>query len=77
MGMVPLIRHDLEQLSKHTLEEGYTPRLDRIVLYIDDLDRCPTHQVIKVMEAVNLLFGFPLFVVVMAVDSRWLLRSLT
>lgn len=83
MGMVPLIHRDLERLSWASLEarqEGPEndrgPRLDRIVLYIDDLDRCSTQQVIKVLEAVNLLFGFPLFVVVIAVDSRWLLRSL-
>lgn len=83
MGMVPLIHRDLERLSRASLEAGQEdpnndggPRLDRVVLYIDDLDRCSTQQVIKVLEAVNLLFGFPLFVVVIAVDSRWLLRSL-
>ena len=51
------------------------PSIERIVLYIDDLDRCPSGQVVKVLEAVSLLFGFPLFVVG-AVDSRWLVHSL-
>jgi hypothetical protein len=50
--------------------------IDRIVLYIDDLDRCPPQRVVEVMQAVHLLLAFPLFVVVVAVDSRWLLRSL-
>jgi hypothetical protein len=76
LGMVPLIRRDLQELDRLSREKKDTLGIDRIVLYIDDLDRCPTPQVIKVMEAVNLLFGFPLFVVVIAVDSRWLLRSL-
>lgn len=51
--------------------------VNRIVLYIDDLDRCPPDIVAKVLQAVHLLLAFPLFVVVMGVDARWLSRSLT
>jgi WD40 repeat protein len=53
-----------------------TPPVDRIVLYIDDLDRCPPKRVVEVLEAVHLLLALPLFVVVVAVDPRWLLQSL-
>ena len=52
------------------------PRIDRIILYIDDLDRCPEKNVVEVLQAVNLLLAFPLFVVVVGVDPRWLLHSL-
>src|SRR5262249_42283739 len=52
------------------------PPLERIVLYIDDLDRCPPRQVVEVLEAVHLLLALDLFVVVVAVDARWLIRSL-
>jgi hypothetical protein len=76
LGVLPLIRADLESLAKHTAGTNGGPSIERIVLYIDDLDRCPSDQVVKVLEAVNLLFGFPLFVVVVAVDSRWLVHSL-
>jgi hypothetical protein len=76
LGMLPLIRADLERLATQTAGKDGAPRIERIVLYIDDLDRCPANQVVKVLEAVNLLFGFPLFVVVVAVDSRWLVHSL-
>ena len=50
--------------------------VDRIVLYIDDLDRCKPERVVEVLHAVHLLLAFELFVVVVAVDSRWLLNSL-
>jgi predicted nuclease with TOPRIM domain len=50
--------------------------VDRIVLYVDDLDRCPPERVVEILQAVHLLLAFPLFVVVVAVDSRWLLRAL-
>jgi KAP family P-loop domain len=52
------------------------PRIDRIVLYIDDLDRCPPLRVVEVLEAVHLLLALPLFVVVVGVDVRWVTRSL-
>ena len=52
------------------------PRIDRIILYIDDLDRCPEDKVVDVLQAVHLLLAFPLFIVVVGVDPRWLLHSL-
>ncbi len=52
------------------------PRIDRIVIYIDDLDRCPEDKVVDVLQAVHLLLAFDLFVVVVGVDPRWLLHSL-
>ena len=52
------------------------PRIDRIVLYIDDLDRCPPDRVVEVLEAVHLLLAGELFVVVVAVDPRWMLRAI-
>ena len=52
------------------------PRIDRIVLYIDDLDRCPEATVSEVLQAIHLLLAFPLFVVVVGVNSRWLVHSL-
>ncbi|MGY4781677.1 P-loop NTPase fold protein [Rhodococcus opacus] len=52
------------------------PRIDRIVLYVDDLDRCPPSRVVELLEAVHLLLAVPLFVVVVAVDPRWLLRAI-
>ncbi len=57
-------------------EEDLLPPIDRIILYIDDLDRCPEDKVVDVLQAVHLLLAFPLFVVVVGVDPRWLLHSL-
>lgn len=85
LGVPAIVRRDLERLSQLVAEQRADPdtdpvpdqyAIDRIVLYVDDLDRCPTELVIKVLEAVHLLLAFPLFVVVVAVDSRWLTRSL-
>lgn len=92
LGVIARARDDFQRLSnlleevrKQTEEERngqppeeklLLPRIDRIILYIDDLDRCPEDKVVDVLQAVHLLLAFPLFVVVVGVDSRWLLHSL-
>ncbi|MEL6558837.1 MAG: P-loop NTPase fold protein [Bacteroidota bacterium] len=87
LGIVSMIRNDFKILSElfadKTKEEQhrdfrscFSKPLSRIVLYIDDLDRCPEDRVIEVLEAVNLLMAFPLFVVVVGVDPRWVKNAL-
>jgi septal ring factor EnvC (AmiA/AmiB activator) len=83
------IRNDFERLSdlmtKANLEyvgqkDGESviapPPVSRIVLYIDDLDRCSDDRVVEVLKLVHLLLAFPLFVCVVAVDPRWVTRCL-
>jgi hypothetical protein len=79
-GVIAALRRDLEALGT-TLHEWQQEAADqgspvtpirRIVLYIDDLDRCEQSVVIDVLQAVHLLLAFPLFVVVVGVDPRWL-----
>jgi hypothetical protein len=91
LGLMAKIRQDFERLSKYMDDyneaQFIETRLDlenlqskskinRIVLYIDDLDRCPPERVVKVLQAVHLLLSFELFVVVVAVDSRWVIQCL-
>ncbi len=50
----------------------FFPRGDpRIVLFIDDLDRCPQKKVVETLEAVQLLVKTKLFVVVLAIDPKY------
>lgn len=78
LGIFTTIRRDFEILVDRLKPiPGQRAQLDRIVLYIDDLDRCPADKVVEVLQAVHLLLAYPLFVVVVGVDSRWLLHSLS
>jgi hypothetical protein len=61
-----LARFEKMKLNQHALQIP-----DRIVLYIDDLDRCTHAQVYDVLQAIHLLLAFELFVVVVGVDVRW------
>ena len=83
LGFLALVRRDFERLSdliakanddwrSPKSENQDRPSINRIVLYIDDLDRCKVETVIHVLEAVHLLLAFPLFVCVVAVDPRWI-----
>ncbi len=83
LGLIAMIHRDFAKLStlmekaRAKAAEPGLPRIDRIILYIDDLDRChPPEKVVRVLEAVHLLLFFPLFVVVVGVDSRWVSRAL-
>lgn len=79
-----LARADLEVLStilrdQRTDPAASTPALravDRVILYIDDLDRCRPDNVVRVLQLVHMLLAFELFVVVVAVDARWVEESL-
>ena len=89
LGTISHARKDFEQLTTllrrvrqlteapdSASPEQILPRIDRIILYIDDLDRCPEDKVVKVLQAVHLLLAFKLFVVVVGVDPRWMVHSL-
>ena len=86
LGLLALIRRDFEKLrdlfdqqrteEKEGQETHHQNRINRIILYIDDLDRCGPQRVVEVLQAIHLLLAFPIFVVVVGVDARWVTRSL-
>lgn len=80
---VSTARGDLQMLSRLLREQASAGAasadlraVDRIVLYIDDLDRCRPQDVVRVLQVVHMLLTFELFVVVVAVDARWVEESL-
>jgi hypothetical protein len=88
LGLLATVRSDLLQMQSEIRDNNLkavdpqaTSAADaeipnRVVLYIDDLDRCPPGKVLQVLEAVHLLLAFQQFVVVVAVDQRWLRSAL-
>jgi hypothetical protein len=79
LGLLGTVRRCFDQLDhvvRSTLDSGNSEAVERIIIYIDDLDRCSERQVVQVLEAIHLLLAFPCFVVVAAVDAQWLRVSL-
>jgi len=59
MKAVPLIFSAFAVLPLHAADTPKSPAKPNVVIiFIDDLDRCPASEVVRVLEAVNLLFGF-------------------
>lgn len=77
---VPLLHEEEMQQLRDSITNAEQvdsePTVSRIVLYIDDLDRCQPEKVVEVLQAVHLLLSFRLFVVFVAVDVRWVNRAL-
>lgn len=87
LGTLALVRRDFQRLadllaerkaSADSGDRGDTPTygIDRVILYIDDLDRCNPDKVVDVLQAIHLLLAFPVFVVVVGVDPRWVSKAL-
>ncbi|HEV8559481.1 MAG TPA: P-loop NTPase fold protein [Actinophytocola sp.] len=81
-GVVGDVHRDLRKLAEaltranEDQEPETLPVVERIVLYIDDLDRCSPARMMKVIEAVNLLTSMPIFIVVVAIDPQVLFQRL-
>ncbi|MEM7009907.1 MAG: P-loop NTPase fold protein, partial [Verrucomicrobiota bacterium] len=90
LGIVHRVQEDIAQISDALLsyqkpdsvtdaeaKPDLFPRGEpRIVLVVDDLDRCPPPQVVQILEAAQLLVRTRLFVVVIGMDVRYVSRAL-
>ncbi|MHB8817347.1 MAG: KAP family P-loop NTPase fold protein, partial [Steroidobacteraceae bacterium] len=66
------IREDLVKLERrlHPNLDAREPANRRILILIDDLDRCEPDKVVQTLQAVNLLLDFPSFIVCLGIDAR-------
>lgn len=78
LGLMHQIKLDLDELTAGLRgNRKLFPRGPaRVVLYVDDLDRCPPKRVVEVLEATQLLLKTDLFVVVLAIDVSYIARAL-
>jgi Cdc6-like AAA superfamily ATPase len=71
IGHMAEIRLDLELLETLLREEN-----GRMVVAIDDLDRCEPEKTVEMLQAINLLLNFESFIVVMGIDARIVTRAI-
>lgn len=64
------IRDDLEFLQGRLAADG-----GRILVLIDDLDRCEPAKAVEVLQAIKLLLNFKSFVVMLGIDARVVTRA--
>ena len=80
LNVVHQAKKDLDLLSNALLNqrnrEQFPRGKARIVLFIDDLDRCNDKMVVETLEALKLLVRTEVFVVVVAIDMQYVTLAL-
>jgi hypothetical protein len=70
-GFVDMAQDPITKLRRHY--EHLLAGSDRqIMIFIDDLDRCSSDYVVKLLEGIQTMFAHPSVVWLMASDRRWL-----
>jgi hypothetical protein len=72
IGYMEDIKHDLDTLEARLHKDGDPEGevVGRILILIDDLDRCEPEKTVEMLQAVNLLLNFPSFIVCLGIDAR-------
>ncbi|HEY3181421.1 MAG TPA: P-loop NTPase fold protein [Gaiellaceae bacterium] len=73
MGYQHLVLGDLEFVHRR-LQRAH-PRT-RVVIFIDDLDRCAPEKVMEILQAVNLILGESNFFVFLGIDTEMVERAI-
>ena len=71
IGYMEEIRHDLE-----LLEQGLKRKNKRVLIIVDDLDRCEPEKAVEMLQAVKLLLNFDSFIVILGIDARIITRAI-
>jgi hypothetical protein len=65
IGYMAEIHDDLRELEEQLRRDN-----GRILVVVDDLDRCEPEKAVEVLQAINLLLNFPSFIVCLGIDAR-------
>lgn len=71
LGPLPAMRDDLEKLWEVRQATG----VERLVVFVDDLDRCSAEAITATLDAVRLVMDLEGVIVILALDERILLRA--
>lgn len=73
MGFQHRVLSDLQFMYAHLKKWKGDPR---VVVFIDDLDRCSEDKIMEMLQAVNLILGASNFFVLLGIDTEMLYRAI-
>ena len=76
MGYQHRVLKDIETVHSALRAAAGNKPTPRVVVFIDDLDRCPNDKIIDILQALNLILGKSGFFVVLGVASGMLLEAI-
>ncbi|HWM25132.1 MAG TPA: P-loop NTPase fold protein [Chthoniobacterales bacterium] len=75
MGFQHRVKDDLEFIRTFLIKQK--GRKDcRVVVFIDDLDRCSEDKIMEVLQAINLVLGSSKFFVIVGMDTKMIHRAI-
>jgi KAP family P-loop domain len=74
LGYMDEIRRDLGFLVRQLEQRAEVER--RVLVLIDDLDRCEPEKAVEVLHAVNRMLNYPCFIVCMGMDARVVIAAI-
>jgi Cdc6-like AAA superfamily ATPase len=80
LGQIPVIRRQLETLCKLLIPQSVlkseTEAISgRLIVFVDDLDRCNSNCIIDTLDAVRLVMNVPGTIVVLMMDQRIAIKA--
>jgi len=83
LGLVPVLKNDISALCKLQLNERVVPLVKvrlrekkKLVVFVDDLDRCNVDHIAKVLDAIRLVMTIPNVIVMIGIDHRIAFRAI-
>jgi len=77
LGLVPVLKKDISALCKLQLNEIVIllkkvklREKKKLIVFVDDLDRCNVDHIVKVLDAIRLVMTIPNVIVVIGIDHR-------
>ena len=70
IGFMGRIKSNLESFA------NFLPKESKVIVFIDDLDRCDPKKAVEVLEAVKLLLELDRFIVFLALDARIITQAI-
>jgi hypothetical protein len=78
LGLIPVLRRQIHTLCEMRLGPQGLARGDflrRLIVYVDDLDRCDPDCIVETLDAIRLVMDRPHVIVVVAMDHRIALKA--
>jgi len=77
LGLVPVLKKDITALCQLQLNECVIPlikvrvrEIKKLIVFVDDLDRCNVDHIVKVLDAIRLVMTIPNVIVMIGIDHR-------
>lgn len=67
--VLPAVRRHIEALAKARLG-GKLERERRLIVFVDDLDRCDEKNIVRTLDAIRLVMDMPNVIVIVAIDAE-------